>query len=210
MVPFDYDWVASNCDKTKQISCYAPSSMKSYTQTDYIVPKLIGCGQIINKDPVLNTDTIYISKFMTIQFCIEFCQGLEMKISALNYDHCQCLVDTRDIQQHVPESYCNQHCSGNEYQKCGSMEYLEHFSLYRVNGFFDDFDNTYDALANNCKEYYKLGIIPNVDECLKLKSKNGETINCCWNNIDPQNMKKPCENQQALQWNGKCYISKEI
>ena len=44
------------------------------------------------------------------------------------------------------------------------MEYLEHFSLYRVNGFFDDFDNTYDALANNCKEYYKLGIIPNVDE----------------------------------------------
>ena len=65
---------------------------------------------------------------------------------------------------------------------------------------------SYEPIANTCKQFYELGMFPNPGECLQFKTKLGTDLTCCWNNIDPQHSNYPCENVQALKWNGQCYI----
>ena len=74
-----------------------------------------------------------------------------------------------------------------------------------VDGSINVIPYSHEPIANTCKQFYKLGMFPKVGECLQFKTKLGTDLTCCWNNIDLQD-NYPCGNQQALKWNGHCYI----
>ena len=44
-----------------------------------IFPEMMGCGMIINAA----VDPVYVSRFMTIQFCVEVCRGAGQLVAAL-------------------------------------------------------------------------------------------------------------------------------
>ena len=113
---------------------------------------------------------------MTVQFCIEMCRALgSSHLSALQVDKCICIEDTifeMDFAR-MPESFCNDHCSGNPLQKCGFG-----------NGFLSFYNTSlYDPINHDsCLDYFKVGMVPLGDTCVTLKVGE-DTSECCWNSL---------------------------
>lgn len=113
---------------------------------------------------------------MTIQFCVELCRTVgSPQLSALKVDRCICIEETTLEMEFVqmPESFCNNFCSGNPLQKCGSR-----------NGFISVYNTTlYDPLhLDTCLDYFKVGMVPKTDSCVRLQIGK-DTAECCWNSL---------------------------
>ena len=113
---------------------------------------------------------------MTVQFCVELCRAKRsLHVTALQGDKCICIENSilqSDFSK-LPETFCNEKCSGNPLQRCGD-----------ANGYFSVFDTAkYNPhKVSECIDYLKLGMIPMSDQCVTLMFED-EGRECCWNKL---------------------------
>ena len=90
-------------------------------------------------------------------------------------DKCICIESSsfHDNYEKLPESFCNGQCLGNPLQTCGDVG--EHFSIFDTALY-----STQEV--SDCVDYFKLGMVPMIEQCVTLKFGD-ERRECCWNSL---------------------------